>query len=378
MVVVSSAGARAALPRGRRAAQSITVLIPAHDEGTIRRDGIAVGAPLLETLAGLRAQTRPVSRVIVLADNCTDDTEDLAREAGAEVFVTQGNTQKKAGALNQWLELHLAEMDEDELILVMDADSVLDPEFVASAMNYVGRGYHCVGGIFQGKDGGGFVGTMQRNEYARYARDVARKQGRTLVLTGTATVFTTHCLQEVLAARADGRLPGTGARTQVYDTKALTEDNELTFALLHLGYRIIAPPECALRTEVMETWGELARQRYRWKRGAIENNSHYGLTRFTARYWGLQIWGLLGIAATLLYFSTLVLGVVTGSLSFHIIWIAITVLYAVERVLTVRSRGWRQMLLSAVLVIEMPYDIFLQAVQIRAFAGALFRTRKSW
>ena len=41
--------------------------------------------------------------MVVVADNCTDDTADIARKNGAEVFTTVGNTEKKAGALNQAL-----------------------------------------------------------------------------------------------------------------------------------------------------------------------------------------------------------------------------------------------------------------------------------
>ena len=89
--------------------------------------------------------------------------------------------------------------------------------------------------------GGGFVGTCQRNEYARYARDVRRLKGRALVLTGTATAFRVSTLRDVLRARHDGRLPHR-SRGQVYDTNVLTEDNELTLALMHRGWKILAPP----------------------------------------------------------------------------------------------------------------------------------------
>jgi poly-beta-1,6-N-acetyl-D-glucosamine synthase len=79
-------------------------------------------------------------------------------------------------------------------------------------------------------------------------------------------------------------LPGGAA--QVYDTSVLTEDNELTLALLHLGYKVVSPKGCRLTTEVMEPWRDLYRQRLRWKRGPIETLRDYGLTRVTARYRG--------------------------------------------------------------------------------------------
>jgi hypothetical protein len=70
---------------------TITVLVPAHDEAD----------RILHTLAGLRRQTLPPTRIVVVADNCSDDTVPLALSAGAEVYETVGNRHKKAGALNQ-------------------------------------------------------------------------------------------------------------------------------------------------------------------------------------------------------------------------------------------------------------------------------------
>ena len=64
-----------------------------------------------------------------------------------------------------------------------------------------------VGGTFRGGPGGGLVGTFQRNEYARYERDVRRLRGKALVLTGTASVFPVSVLREVVAARRDGACP---------------------------------------------------------------------------------------------------------------------------------------------------------------------------
>ena len=77
--------------------------------------------------------------------------------------------------------------------------------------------------------------------------------------------------------------PGT-----VYDTLALTEDNELTLALKTLGAKMYAPPQCVVTTEVMTGWRDLWRQRLRWHRGALENIAVYGITRSTALYWRQQ------------------------------------------------------------------------------------------
>lgn len=378
LIVYQEAGSEAHKIRAKETLDVLTVIIPAHNEEK------QIG----ETLESVFAQTTRPDHCVVIADNCSDNTGEIALAHGAEVFVTSGNRHKKAGALNQWLDKHLFGLEPDDLIMVMDADSILDKEFLTNAIGYIQKGYAAVGGVFSGKPGGGYVGMLQRNEYARYARDVARKKGKTLVLTGTATLFTVTCLQSVVEARSSGIIPRKKrARhtvdkppqaAHVYDTQVLTEDNELTFALLHLRHKIIAPPECKLQTEVMATWRDLWRQRHRWKRGAIENNAQYGLTRYTAKYWGLQIWGILGIIVTIIYLATLGYALTVGQLRVYHIWIAVSLIYMMERAVTVRSRGWKQSLLAFVLVVEMGFDLFLQAVHLKAFGDAIRRAEKSW
>lgn len=339
----------------------VTVLIPAHNEAEC----------IADALDSAWTQTRPPERVIVVADNCSDDTAAVARHAGAEVYETVNNCHKKAGALNQVLGNLLAELRDQDAVLVMDADSFLDEQFVEYALSKLSSGnYGGVGGTFSGRSGGGFVGMLQRNEYARYARDVRRKKGKVLCLTGTAALLRVDALRKVAASRPSG---------EVYDTEVLTEDFELTLRLVHLGYGVVSPKECTLSTEVMDTWGDLARQRLRWKRGAVENLVQYGLTKVTLEHWARQVVTLLGIVVTFLYLSTLVWALaVAHSLHFYPIWIFLTFVFMVERVVSVHRRGWKVSLLAALLIVEMPFDVFLQVVHLRAYWQAMFRVERSW
>jgi biofilm PGA synthesis N-glycosyltransferase PgaC len=348
----------------------VTVLVPAHNES----------AGITETLLSLKGQTRRPDRIIVVADNCTDDTEELALAQGVEVIRTVGNKDKKAGALNFALRRLLPDADPEDLVLVQDADSQLTRDFIenATANLLTDDLLGAVGGVFRGGPGGGFVGHLQRNEYARYARDVKRLHGKCLVVTGTAALFRVRTLRDVVAARLEGILPPGNGRGGVYDTSVLTEDNELSFALLTLGYRIASPSNCTLVTEVMPSWRELWAQRLRWKRGAVENCVQYGWTAVTRPYWGRQFLAVLGVLVTFAYFGSIVFALATGAgLNLQPFWIAVTGVFVLERIVTVRFRGWRYMLLAATMY-ETIIDIFLQAVHAKAYLDAALNRKKVW
>lgn len=89
----------------------LAVLMPAHDEAA----GIAVA---IEAVLG---QLRPGDRLLVVADNCSDDTAKVATAAGAEVVSrSDAHRRGKGYALDfgvRWLE-----SDPPEVLVVVDAD----------------------------------------------------------------------------------------------------------------------------------------------------------------------------------------------------------------------------------------------------------------
>ncbi|HEX6888192.1 MAG TPA: glycosyltransferase family 2 protein [Candidatus Nanopelagicales bacterium] len=333
---------------------TITVVIPAHNEAA------GIGA----TLASLAAQSRRPDRIIVVADNCTDATQDIARAAGAEVRVTVGNTHKKAGALNQVLREVLPGAGHNDVIMVMDADTVLGEGFLAVADRRFtdDRALMALGGVFLGEQGHGLLGIFQRNEYVRYGRTVARRRGLVDVLTGTSTLFRPHGLRTVAQSRGHA-LPGHPG--DVYDTAALTEDNEITIALKTLGALLVSPAECTVVTELMPTWRTLWRQRLRWQRGAVENIGAYGLSRATFRYWAQQLAIGYGTVALTAYLATMaILVLASETWVWFPFWLGVGSIFAVERAVTAWAAGWRGRLVAMALIPELLYDLFLDAVYV--------------
>jgi cellulose synthase/poly-beta-1,6-N-acetylglucosamine synthase-like glycosyltransferase len=363
---------------GSRGADRLRVVavVPAHNE----EQGIR------GTLEGLARQTRRADVVIVVADNCTDRTVQIARDMGAEVFVTEANDHKKAGALNQALRLLLPGLSARDVVLVQDADSALDPGFIEQGLASLeaDESLGAVGGTFRGQElppGSRWwprlLAHLQDNEYARYARDVRRLRGKCLVVTGTAAVFRAGTLEAVSRARLDGLLPPGDGRGGVYDTSVLTEDNELSFAMLALGRRLLAPPGMTLTTEVMPTARELWSQRLRWKRGAVENCVQYGMTRATAPYWGRQLLTAAGVVVTGLYLATVIWALWTGTFNLQPFWLMVTAVFVLERFVTVRDKGLRHQA-AAALMYELPYELFLQATHAKAYFDAVTRRERRW
>jgi cellulose synthase/poly-beta-1,6-N-acetylglucosamine synthase-like glycosyltransferase len=381
---------------GTRTTPFIVAIIPAHNEAD------RIGA----CLTSLRRQSTPPDLVVVVADNCTDTTVDTAAAAGASVVATSGNRDRKAGALNFALERMLDRLDDDDGALIMDADSELDDRFLTAAAAHlwaptdrpvVARDNPAVatdspvvggvGGIFMGTrhladDDGGFilVRQLQHNEYVRYARQLGRRRGRALVLTGTGTLFRAGALRHVAAARRRGDLPDEAGRGSVYDTASLTEDNELTLSLKRLGYRTRSPQECVVYTAMMPTTARLVEQRRRWQRGALENLGSHGLSRTTAPYLLRQFGTYLGVLFLPLYLVTLTTALVRfGSVSWlHPLWVSVAVVYVAEQAWSVRRGGWRSVGTSLAVVPELWHTVVLNAVYAVSLLGLVAGTGERW
>jgi hypothetical protein len=95
---------------------SAVVLIPAHDEE------LGIGA----TLRSIGADLDSEMRVLVVADNCSDGTAGVAREAGAEVVERRDSERRGKGyALSFGLDALVH--DPPDVVIVVDADCRVSP-----------------------------------------------------------------------------------------------------------------------------------------------------------------------------------------------------------------------------------------------------------
>lgn len=224
-------------------------LVPAHNEAF----GIS------ETVASLQVVDYPKQsfRVVVIADNCNDDTAAVARSAGAQVIERTDDIRRSKGfALSDVFPQVLADPWVDA-VLVVDADSVVSPNLLAA----------CAGRIAAGEDALQVRYGIRNPDESWRTRLLAvafacfhdvRSTGRESLglscgLRGNGMVFTRRAL-EVAPHRAS----------------SLVEDLEYGMDLADAGIRIGYVEGASVLAE-MPTNDEGSRsQRDRWERGRAE------------------------------------------------------------------------------------------------------------
>jgi cellulose synthase/poly-beta-1,6-N-acetylglucosamine synthase-like glycosyltransferase len=98
------------------ALRRLAVLVPAHNEE----------AGLFSTLESIKLELAPGDRLLIVADNCTDNTASIARSSGAEVIERRDLSNIGKGFALDYGLRHLAGVPPDTVIMI-DADCKLAP-----------------------------------------------------------------------------------------------------------------------------------------------------------------------------------------------------------------------------------------------------------
>ena len=94
----------------------LAVLVPAHNEAAV----------IAETLVGLKAEIRPGDRILVVADNCTDETAAIARSHSVEVVERTNLVDRGKGFALDFGLRHL-QAAPPEVLVIVDADCRVAP-----------------------------------------------------------------------------------------------------------------------------------------------------------------------------------------------------------------------------------------------------------
>jgi len=103
-----------------RPLKRIAVIVPAHNESS----------GILPTIEDIKSQLGPGDRLIVVADNCSDDTATVAAAAGAQVISRNDTTQIGKGYALGWAINHVSS-DPPDFVVFIDADCRIESDLIA-------------------------------------------------------------------------------------------------------------------------------------------------------------------------------------------------------------------------------------------------------
>jgi cellulose synthase/poly-beta-1,6-N-acetylglucosamine synthase-like glycosyltransferase len=231
-------------PAGLR--PKVAILMPAHDEAT----GIR------QSLQNLLPQLLPTDRLVVIADNCADDTASMAAAAGAEVIERRDPTKRGKGYALDFGVRHL-EHDPPDVVIVVDADCCVS----AGSIDILARDCHARGRPVQGLYlNRAAPGAGTRTRIAAFASVVKNKVrptgllalGLPCTLMGTGMAFPWACI-----------------RTAPLATGHIVEDVQLGFDLARRGELAHFCPEVLVTSYFPQSDDGIRTQRTRWEHGHL-------------------------------------------------------------------------------------------------------------
>jgi 1,2-diacylglycerol 3-beta-glucosyltransferase len=263
----------AAPPRSR-----IAVLVPAHDEAAL------VG----RCVTSLRQQSYPADLydIVVIADNCTDDTAARAAAAGATVLVRTAPDARGKGPALRWAMDLLLERDPGlAAIAVVDADSIADPGLLRALVARLERGAPVVQAEYLGRNEDGSTRSELRvAAFLLFHR--VRFGGRAFLglpchLVGNGMLFSRAVLED-----------------HPWDAFTSAEDLEYSVDLRLAGVRPVYAGDGRLAAPVAGRGRAAQVQRLRWEGGRF-HVVRTRLPRLLAEVIGRRRWSLLDAAVDL-------------------------------------------------------------------------------
>lgn len=328
---------------------NIVVLIAAHNEAL----------SIVQTLESLGQQQRRADAVIVAADNCSDDTANLARSVpGVTVYETVDNTAKKPGALNQAWRAHCTEAD---LVVCIDADTTLAPNAIADWAAEFEENPNLAGcsGKFtmlvstEMNQWERLLVRLQRAEFAKWT-DVALRRGRrTTVLAGTACALRNAPLHSLADRRARA-----GGEVGPWIETSMVEDFELTYRLREKGWETKVSGSVRAYTDAMTSLRSLWAQRMKWQTGTVNDLLVFGYSPLTRRDWVQQGQGLLAVLVRVAWIGTWFFALIVGRFQYQPAWLIppiIFVLNDVKQAMRIPHRDNADLLVAALLL---PQEMF--------------------
>ena len=276
-VLLAQSGRRThAATAPRQSGADVAVLIPAHNES----------AGIEATLRCLQAQLRAGDRVLVVADNCDDDTAAVARHAGADVIVRSDAVRRGKGFALDFGVRHLSAQP-PSMVLIVDADCLLDAGALDTLAGLCGSSGRPVQALYEMNAPAGSGLRARVSAFAWRVRNRVRPLGWWVIgapcqLMGTGMAFPWALLRD--APLASGHI---------------AEDVQLGADLALRGQPPLFAPQARVTSTFPEGEAAAASQRRRWEHGNLSLIFAHG-PRLLAAGLRRADAGLLAMAADLM------------------------------------------------------------------------------
>lgn len=255
--------------------KKFAVIVAAHNES-------AVVGQLIENLHDLK-YPKELYDIYVIADNCTDNTAEVAEKAGAIVCPRFDEEKKSKGFALEWMFEKLFEMEKGgkiyDAVAIFDADNLVHPNFLMEMNNRLCKGDKIIQGFLDAKNpydtwvSGTFAIAFWVIDYISHLAKT--NIGLSAVLGGTGMCITIDVLKK-------------------YGWRAtcLTEDMEFTMKSLTEGLKTTWAHDAIVYDEKPLTFAQSWTQRKRWAQGQFDV-AHRFIPKMLVEGWrrkDIRIW----------------------------------------------------------------------------------------
>ncbi len=252
------------------------IVIPAHNEALVLE-------PVLRRLTNV-TYPRNHFEIVVVADNCTDNTAEVARRCGVRVIERRDHVNRGKGQALAYA-FRALRGEAFDAYVILDADTFAAPALLTVFNRYLEAGQRTIQAhydVLNPFENGRTTLMYVAFQIFNYVRPLGRRNlGLSTGLKGNGMCFAKSVIDNY---------PWTAF--------SLAEDIEYTTTLLLNGEEIIFAPEARVSAQMPVLRGQATSQRVRWEGGRLQLARRdgpclvwHGLRRFNMRVfdWGMDL-----------------------------------------------------------------------------------------
>jgi len=225
------------------------VIVPAHNEESV----IAAAVASLKSIEWPQDQFR----VVVVADNCTDATVEIAAAAGAHVMQRRDLENRGKGYALDFAFKASRAREWADAVVVVDADAQVSSNILEAFARRIERGDHAVQAHY-GVSNTDASWRTRLLSIAKAAFHIVRSRGRERLRLSCGIRGNGWCVTHALLEQVP------------YRAFSLTEDLEYGITLGMAGFRVAYADEAHADAEMVSGEKDSRKQRQRWEHGRLQ------------------------------------------------------------------------------------------------------------